>query len=90
LQFLHELLHDCEGGQRRDGKTGSGDRGRNIREHSAASAIKLSPEQALEFIEFIEDDELVEVTPNFIRIRKRYLKESDRKRYERDKEAANG
>jgi GTP-binding protein len=39
--------------------------------------IKLSLEQALEFI---EDDELVEVTPNFIRVRKRFLKESDRKR----------
>jgi GTP-binding protein len=43
--------------------------------------IRLSLEQALEFI---EDDELVEVTPNFIRVRKRYLKESDRKRVERE------
>jgi GTP-binding protein len=42
--------------------------------------IKLSLEQALEFI---EDDELVEVTPAFIRVRKRFLKESDRKRAER-------
>jgi GTP-binding protein len=42
--------------------------------------IKLSLEQALEFI---EEDELVEVTPNFIRVRKRFLKESDRKRAER-------
>ena len=42
--------------------------------------IKLSLEQALEFI---EDDELVEVTPNFIRVRKRFLKESDRKRADR-------
>ncbi len=40
-------------------------------------AIKLSLEQALEFI---EDDELVEVTPSAIRIRKRHLKETDRKR----------
>jgi GTP-binding protein len=47
--------------------------------------IKLSLEQALEFI---EEDELVEVTPNFIRVRKRFLKESDRKRAER--EAASG
>jgi GTP-binding protein len=39
--------------------------------------IRLSLEQALEFI---EDDELVEVTPNCIRVRKRLLKESDRKR----------
>jgi len=42
--------------------------------------IKLSLEQALEFI---EDDELVEVTPNFIRVRKRFLKESDRRRADR-------
>ena len=46
--------------------------------------IKLSLEQALEFI---EDDELVEVTPNFIRVRKRFLKESDRKRAERESAA---
>jgi GTP-binding protein len=39
--------------------------------------IRLSLEQALEFI---DDDELVEVTPNFVRLRKRFLKESDRKR----------
>lgn len=39
--------------------------------------IIFSLEQALEFI---DDDELVEVTPKNIRIRKKYLKESDRKR----------
>ncbi len=39
--------------------------------------IKFSLEQALEFI---EDDELVEVTPSGIRIRKRFLKEHERKR----------
>jgi GTP-binding protein len=39
--------------------------------------VKLSLEQALEFI---EDDELVEVTPAAIRIRKRFLKEHERKR----------
>ncbi|MFP5348299.1 MAG: translational GTPase TypA [Gammaproteobacteria bacterium] len=42
--------------------------------------IRLSLEQALEFI---DDDELVEVTPRFIRLRKRYLKENDRKRLAR-------
>jgi len=31
-------------------------------------------------LEFIEDDELVEVTPKSIRIRKRYLTENERKR----------
>lgn len=39
--------------------------------------ILFSLEQALEFI---EDDELVEVTPSAIRIRKRFLKEHERKR----------
>ena len=31
-------------------------------------------------VEFIEDDELVEITPKSIRLRKRYLKEHDRKK----------
>ena len=39
--------------------------------------IKFSLEQALEFI---DDDELVEVTPQSIRLRKKELKEHDRKR----------
>lgn len=39
--------------------------------------IQLSLEQALEFI---EDDELVEVTPENIRVRKKFLKEHERKR----------
>lgn len=43
-------------------------------------AIKMSLEQALEFI---DDDELVEVTPQSIRIRKRHLTENDRKRANR-------
>ncbi|MDE2270946.1 MAG: translational GTPase TypA [Xanthomonadaceae bacterium] len=42
--------------------------------------VKLSLEQALEFI---DDDELVEVTPREIRLRKKYLTESDRKRASR-------
>jgi len=40
-------------------------------------AINFSLEQALDFI---EDDELVEVTPHHIRIRKKHLTENDRKR----------
>ena len=43
-------------------------------------AIKLTLEQALEFI---DDDELVEVTPKSIRIRKKQLNETDRKRTSR-------
>ena len=42
--------------------------------------IRMSLEQALEFI---DDDELVEVTPNFIRLRKKLLSENDRKRASR-------
>ena len=47
-----------------------------------ASPIKLTLEQALEFI---EDDELVEVTPKEIRIRKTHLLEHERKRLGRQK-----
>jgi GTP-binding protein len=43
-------------------------------------AVKMSLEQALEFI---QDDELVEVTPNQIRLRKKFLLETDRKRASR-------
>lgn len=42
--------------------------------------IKMSLEEALEFI---DDDELVEVTPHFIRIRKKHLKEHERKKASR-------
>jgi GTP-binding protein len=39
--------------------------------------VRMTLEQAMEFI---EDDELVEITPASIRLRKRALKEQDRKR----------
>ncbi|MFZ5594608.1 MAG: translational GTPase TypA [Pseudomonadota bacterium] len=42
--------------------------------------IRMSLEQALEFI---DDDELVEVTPNFVRLRKKLLLEHERKRASR-------
>ncbi|QPE17825.1 ribosome-dependent GTPase TypA [Providencia rettgeri] len=45
--------------------------------------IKMTLEQALEFI---DDDELVEVTPQSIRLRKRHLTENDRRRASRSKE----
>ena len=50
-------------------------------------AIKLSLEQALEFI---DDDELVEVTPLNIRLRKKELKENDRKRTSRANQSDTG
>lgn len=58
----------------------------NVRASGTDEAQVLTPpirktlEQALEFI---DDDELVEVTPNHIRIRKRFLKEHERKRDKR-------
>jgi len=58
----------------------------NIRTHAADEAIKLTPprEVTLETaIEFIADDELVEVTPVSLRLRKRVLKEQDRRRLAR-------
>ncbi|MGZ5040249.1 MAG: translational GTPase TypA [Usitatibacter sp.] len=47
--------------------------------------IQLTLESA---VEFIEDDELVEVTPKSIRLRKRFLSEHDRKRAAREDKAA--
>jgi len=54
----------------------------NIRTHSTDEAIKLKPprEHSLETaIEWIAADELVEVTPNAVRVRKRLLAESQRR-----------
>jgi GTP-binding protein len=45
------------------------------------TSIKLTLESA---VEFIDDDELVEITPKSIRLRKRYLKEHERKRANRE------
>jgi GTP-binding protein len=62
----------------------------NIRAAGKDDAILLTPPIAvtLEYaVEFIADDELVEVTPQSIRIRKRYLKETDRKRASRSSES---
>ena len=47
--------------------------------------IRMSLEQALDFI---DDDELVEVTPQNVRLRKKLLKEVERRRAGRSKEAA--
>ena len=58
----------------------------NVRASGTDDALTLSPhikytlEQALEFI---DDDELVEVTPSSIRIRKKFLTENERKRASR-------
>ena len=55
----------------------------NIRASGSDEAIRLVPpiELTLEAaVEFIEDDELVEITPKSIRLRKRHLQEHDRRR----------
>ncbi len=59
----------------------------NFRVSGKEEAIKITPaiDLTLEYaVEFIEDDELVEITPKSIRLRKRYLKEHDRKRASRE------
>ena len=58
----------------------------NFRAAGADKAVILKPPRqfTLELaLEYIEDDELVEITPNAIRLRKTYLKENDRKRQAR-------
>ena len=55
----------------------------NIRAAGKDDAIKLTPPRKLtleEAIAYINDDELVEVTPNNIRLRKRYLDPHERKK----------
>ena len=56
----------------------------NIRASGSDDAIKLKPARRLTLetaIEWIEDDELVEVTPEAVRVRKRFLSESERRRH---------
>jgi GTP-binding protein len=59
----------------------------NVRAAGKDDAILLTPPIALTLeyaVEFIADDELVEITPKSIRIRKRHLKEHERKRAGRE------
>ena len=58
----------------------------NFRVSGKEDAIKITPpiDLTLEYaVEFIDDDELVEITPSSIRLRKRFLKEHERKRASR-------
>jgi GTP-binding protein len=62
----------------------------NIRTHSKDEAVRLIPpiQMTLEkALAYIADDELVEVTPKSIRLRKKLLDPNDRKKEERRKEA---
>ncbi|MGC2459021.1 MAG: translational GTPase TypA [Gallionellaceae bacterium] len=59
----------------------------NVRASGTDEAVRLTPPIKLTLesaVEFIDDDELVEITPKSIRIRKRFLKEHDRKRASRE------
>jgi GTP-binding protein len=58
----------------------------NVRASGTDEAVRLVPsiQMSLEYaVEFIAEDELVEVTPKSIRLRKRYLKEHERKKASR-------
>jgi len=55
----------------------------NVRASGTDEAVRLTPPVRLTLesaVEFIDDDELVEITPVSIRVRKRYLTENERKR----------
>ena len=59
----------------------------NVRSSGTDEAVRLVPpvQMSLEYaVEFIADDELVEITPKSIRLRKRFLKENERKRSSRE------
>ena len=59
----------------------------NVRASGTDEAVRLVPpiQMSLEYaVEFIEDDELVEITPKSIRLRKRHLKEHERKKASRE------
>ena len=61
----------------------------NIRTHSKDEAVRLTPPIRMSLekaLAYVEDDELVEITPKSIRLRKKLLDPNDRKREERRKE----
>jgi len=56
----------------------------NIRSSSSDGAVQLTPYTKLsleQYLDFIEDDELLEATPKSLRLRKRYLDPNERKRH---------
>jgi GTP-binding protein len=63
----------------------------NIRASGSDEAVRLVPPRKLtmeDMISYIQDDELVEVTPKSLRLRKRVLDANERKRASRDKKKA--
>ena len=62
----------------------------NVRASGKDEALTLSPPMKLSLeaaLSYIEDDELVEITPASIRMRKRWLDPNERKKQERKREA---
>ncbi len=62
----------------------------NVRASGTDDAVKLQAARTFtleEALEFIEDDELVEITPDAIRLRKKFLNEHDRLRYNKSRQA---
>jgi GTP-binding protein len=60
----------------------------NTRSSGSDDAVKLSPPRTFtleEALEFIADDELVEITPDAIRLRKKVLNENDRVKYNKNR-----
>ena len=60
----------------------------NMRSAGADKTVPLRPPMQFSMemaLEYIEEDELVEITPLSIRMRKLFLKEADRKKYDRHK-----
>ncbi len=65
----------------------------NIRAAGKDEAVRLTPPMIMPLeraLAYIEEDELVEVTPKSIRLRKRYLDPNERKRMERQAAAMAG
>jgi GTP-binding protein len=80
---VEQPVHD--GGAARVGKQLT-----KIRTTSKDEAVRLTPPLKMPLekaLAYIQDDELVEVTPKSIRLRKKLLDPNERKRQERQKEA---
>ncbi|NDG05115.1 MAG: translational GTPase TypA, partial [Alphaproteobacteria bacterium] len=63
----------------------------NVRASGKDEAVRLTPPLIMTLekaLAYIEDDELVEVTPQSIRLRKRYLDSNERKRMAKKAESA--
>ncbi|MEF9992264.1 MAG: translational GTPase TypA, partial [Peptostreptococcaceae bacterium] len=61
----------------------------NVRASGTDDAVKLQPARIFtleEALEFIDDDELVEITPDSIRLRKKFLNETERLRYNKSRQ----